>query len=63
MTIRELKELLQRFIDNYEETYGGVAEVSMASNTYFLRGATYVLMTPKGFIDLENPLDDECEEY
>ena len=62
MTIKELKELLQRYIDEYEDTYGEVAEVRCVSNTYFLHGAQNFIATKEGFIDLDNPLDDE-EDY
>lgn len=59
MTILELKNYLQDFIDNLEENYEDDQEVRLVSNTYFLRGATSILETRKGFVDLDNPVDEE----
>ena len=59
MTIKDLKELLQDYINKLEETYGNAGEVRLFTNTYFInRGDTYIA-TRKGFIDLDNPLDEE----
>ena len=59
MTIKDLKELLQHYLDELEDTYGESAEIRLFTNTYFIdRGNTYIA-TPKGFIDLDNPLDEE----
>ena len=59
MTIKDLKELLQNYLDKLSDTYGECAEIRLFTNTYFIdRGDTYIA-TPKGFIDLDNPLDEE----
>ena len=63
MTIAELKNYLQEVIDNLEENYDDNQEVRLVSNTYFLRGATSILETRKGFVDLDNPIDEEEEEW
>ena len=60
MTIKDLKELLQKYIDELDDTYGEVAEVRLFTNTYFMRrGDNFIAITGKGFIDLDNPLDEE----
>ena len=56
MTIKELKEHLQAVIDDLEYNYGDEAKVRVVSNTYFLRGATHILETRQGFVDLDNPI-------
>ena len=56
MTIRELKNHLQDVIDDLECNYDDKAQVRVVSNTYFLRGATHILETRQGFIDLDNPV-------
>lgn len=59
MTIKDVKKLLQRYIDELEENYDENAEIRLFTNTYFIdRGDTFVA-TPRGFIDLDNPLDEE----
>ena len=61
MTIKDLKELLQDYINKLDETYGDIAEVRLFNNTYFInRGDTFIATT-KGFIDLDNPLDEDDE--
>ena len=62
MTIKELKEHLQSVIDYLEEHYFDENKVRVVSNTYFLRGATHILETRQGFIDLDNPVDDEDDD-
>lgn len=63
MTVRELKNYLQDALDNLEENYEDDQEVRVVSNTYFLRGATAILETRKGFVDLDNPVDEEDEDW
>ena len=59
MKIKDLKELLKKYIDELEETYGDEAEVRLYTNTYFIDRGDIYIATPKGFVDLDNPLDEE----
>ena len=61
MTIRELKEHLQSVLDELDD-FDDESEVRVVSNTYFLRGATHILETRQGFIDLDNPLNEEDDD-
>ena len=62
-TIKDLKEFLQEQLDNLE-CYDDNQELNVASNTYFLtrNGATNILETSRGFIDLDNPVNENREE-
>jgi hypothetical protein len=64
MTIKQLKEHLQSVLDELDD-FDDESEVRVVSNTYFLRGATHILETRQGFIDLDNPVreseDDDDE--
>lgn len=62
MTIKELKDHLQRVIDDLDDYYDDEAQVRVVNNTYFLRGATHILETRKGFIDLDNPVDESDDD-
>lgn len=61
MTIRELKEHLQSVLDDLDN-FDDESEVRVVSNTYFLRGATHILETRQGFIDLDNPVSESEED-
>lgn len=63
MTIAELKNYLLEVIDNLEENYEDDQKVRLVPNTYFLRGATSILETREGFVDLDNPTDEEGAEW
>lgn len=62
-TIGDLKQFLQEQLDNLE-CYDDSQELNVAHNTYFLtrNGATNILETPSGFIDLDNPAKESSEE-
>lgn len=62
-TIGDLKQFLQEQLDNLD-CYDDNQELNVASNTYFLtrNGATNILETSRGFIDLDNPAKDSDEE-
>lgn len=62
-TVKDLKEFLQEQLDNLE-CYDDDQELKIASNTYFLTraGATNILETPNGFVDLDNPVKENNEE-
>lgn len=62
-TVDDLKRFLQEQLDNLD-CYDDNQELNVASNTYFLtrNGATNILETPKGFIDLDNPVKENEEE-
>lgn len=66
MTIQELKKDLQDTLDFLEESFNDEDEVNLAQNTYRLtrNGATHILETRKGFVDLDNPVryGDEDDE-
>lgn len=62
MTIKQLKEHLQKVIDKLDKRYGDDAKVRVVNNTYFLRGATHILETREGFIDLDNPINDNDDD-
>lgn len=61
--VADLKEFLQEKLDLLEG-YDDDVELDVASNTYFLtrNGATNILETYRGFIDLDNPVKDNVEE-
>ncbi len=62
MTIRELKDHLQRYLDSLDK-YDDSEEIRLVNNTYFLYGATNILeIGSKGFVNLDNPLDKDEEE-
>lgn len=56
MTIKELKEELQETLDFLEESFDDEEQVRVVNNTYFLRGATHILETKQGFVDLDRPI-------
>ena len=62
-TVKDLKEFLQEQLDNLD-CYDDNQELNIAHNTYFLtrNGATNILETPKGFIDLDNPVKENYDE-
>lgn len=62
-TVDDLKRFLQEQLDNLD-CYNGDEELNVAHNTYFLtrNGATNILETPKGFIDLDSPVKENEEE-
>jgi len=62
-TIGDLKQFLQEQLDNLD-CYDDNQELNVASNTYFLtrNGATNILETSRGFIDLDNPAKESGEE-
>lgn len=62
-TIGDLKQFLQEQLDNLD-CYDDNQELNVASNTYFLtrNGATNILETSRGFIDLDNPVKENSEE-
>lgn len=62
-TIKDLKEFLQEQLDNLN-CYNDNQELKIASSTYFLtrNGATNILETSRGFIDLDNPVNEDREE-
>ena len=66
MTIQELKKYLQGTLDFLEERFNDEDEVEVVQNTYWLtrNGATHILETREGFIDLDNPVGygDEDDE-
>ena len=61
MTIKQLKEHLQSVLDELDD-FDDESEVRVVSNTYFLRGATHILETRQGFIDLDNPVSESDED-
>ena len=61
MTIKQLKEHLQSVLDDLDN-FDDESEVRVVSNTYFLRGATHILETRQGFIDLDNPVSESEED-
>ena len=61
MTIKQLKEHLQSVLDELDD-FDDESEVRVVSNTYFLRGATHILETRQGFIDLDNPVKESDED-
>lgn len=62
-TVKDLKQFLQEQLDNLD-CYDDNQELNVASNTYFLtrNGATNILETSRGFIDLDNPINESREE-
>ena len=62
-TVEDLKRFLQEQLDNLD-VYNGDEKLNVAHNTYFLtrNGATNILETPKGFIDLDSPVEENEEE-
>jgi len=64
MTIQELKKELQDTLDFLEERFDDEDEVELVQNTYWLtrNGATHILETRKGFIDLDNPVGYRDED-
>ena len=63
MTIKELKELLEGYIENLEENYQDDAEVEVVGNTYFLTCGRRFIATGAGFIDLDYPTgENESDE-
>lgn len=62
-TVGDLKQFLQEQLDNLD-CYDDNQELNVASNTYFLtrNGATNILETSGGFIDLDNPINESREE-
>ena len=62
-TVKDLKQFLQEQLDNLD-CYDDNQELNVASNTYFLtrNGATNILETSRGFIDLDNPTNESGEE-
>lgn len=61
MTVKELKELLQSFINHLDENYVDTETVEVVNNTYFLHCGYNFIGTPKGFVDLDYPTG-ELEE-
>lgn len=66
MTIQELKKYLQGTLDFLKQRFDDEDEVKVAHNTYRLtrNGATHILETSQGFVDLDNPVGygDEDDE-
>lgn len=71
MKVKELKELLQDYVDTLEN-YDDEQEIKQVSNTYFLQGTKYFLGIAGydgGYIDLAHldevilDLEDEEEDY
>lgn len=62
-TVKDLKEFLQEQLVKLE-CYDDDQKLNVAHNTYFLtrNGATNILETPKGFIDLDSPVEENEEE-
>lgn len=62
-TVDDLKRFLQEQLNNLD-VYNGDEELNVAHNTYFLtrNGATNILETPKGFIDLDSPVEENNGE-
>lgn len=67
MTIHELKKYLQGTLQFLEKRFDEDDEVKVVQNTYWLsrNGATHILETRQGFIDLDNPIGygDEDDEW
>ena len=64
MTVSKLKGILRESLETLEQ-FEDNREVKMVSNTYFLRGAYYFLGIAGydgGYIDLDDPVDDEEDE-
>jgi len=65
MTVAKLRQYLQEAIDTLE-IYDDNKEVNMVSNTYFL-GHPQIFLgisgLDGGYINLDNPVDDDEEEY
>lgn len=60
MTVKELKELLQDKIDMLDYQYEDEQEVRISCNTY--RMGSNFLSTREGFIDFNNPVEEEEED-
>lgn len=60
MTVSELKDLLQQALDNLEN-YEDYQKLNIKTNTYWVRG-NFISITGKGFIELNNPVDDDDED-
>lgn len=67
MNVKELKNLLQSFIDYLEEEHQDTEKVTLYSNTYFMGHPYYFLGIAGnngGYINLDNPIkEEEGEEY
>ena len=53
LTVKELKEKLQRVIDTLDD-YEDNDTIETVSNTYFIKSTFYAQVGSKGFVDLEN---------
>ena len=63
LTIKDLREHLQKYLDQIAERYDDNQALNIVNNTYFLRGATNILeISRKGFVDLDNPTDQDNED-
>ena len=60
MKIAELKDMLQSTLNELED-YDDNNDVKLYTNTYFIH-SSYFLATRDGFIDLNNPVDED-EDY
>lgn len=61
LTVYDLKQILQNALDSLED-YNDSSLVNLHPNTYGLYG-DFISLAWKGFVSLEEPVEEEEEEY